>query len=262
VKLVGTWKPSPAGSSAPAVLFLHAFSRERREVAELADELAARGFSTLALAFLAATNVVLMANHLLVQWIALEATTIATAFLVGHHRTPRSLEAAWKYVILGSVGVAIALLGIVLIVSSAACFGTMDTTLRYLGAFIGIALMLWLRFAMHALAMTAWIAAGGVSMPARNAWSCMSRAAAMRSRRKARFFKLSAQAFGSPELMSALSQLDGNLRSLRPGEDWGGSEQFDGEQGVGLGDGTGVGEVLEAEQRVVGIRGRRGRRRR
>jgi drug/metabolite transporter (DMT)-like permease len=51
------------------------------------------------------------------------------------------------------------LLGIVLIVSSAACFGTMDTTLRYLGAFIGIALMLWLRFAMHALAMTAWIAA-------------------------------------------------------------------------------------------------------
>jgi len=49
VKLVATWKPSPAGSSAPAVLLLHAFSRERREVASLADELAARGFSTLAL---------------------------------------------------------------------------------------------------------------------------------------------------------------------------------------------------------------------
>ena len=51
------------------------------------------------------------------------------------------------------------LVGIALIVSAAACFGTMDTTLRYLGAFIGIALMLWLRFAMHAAAMTAWIAA-------------------------------------------------------------------------------------------------------
>jgi alpha-beta hydrolase superfamily lysophospholipase len=49
VKLVATWKPSPVGSSAPAVLLLHAFSRERREVAELADELATRGFSTLAL---------------------------------------------------------------------------------------------------------------------------------------------------------------------------------------------------------------------
>ncbi len=49
VKLVATWKPSPAGPSAPAVLLLHAFSRERREVSSLADELAARGFSTLAL---------------------------------------------------------------------------------------------------------------------------------------------------------------------------------------------------------------------
>lgn len=49
VRLVATWKPSPAGPSAPAVLLLHAFSRERREVAFLADELAARGFSTLAL---------------------------------------------------------------------------------------------------------------------------------------------------------------------------------------------------------------------
>ena len=36
------------------------------------------------------------------------------------------------------------------------------------------------------------------------------------------------------------SQLDANLQSLRPGEDWGGSERFDGEQGLGLGDGTGV----------------------
>ncbi len=51
---------------------------------------------------------------------------------------------------------------------------------------------------------------------------------------------LAAQAFGSPELMQSLSQLDDNLRALRPGEDWGGSEEFDGEQGLGLGDGTGV----------------------
>jgi uncharacterized protein with von Willebrand factor type A (vWA) domain len=51
---------------------------------------------------------------------------------------------------------------------------------------------------------------------------------------------LAAQAFGSPELMQGLSQLDDNLRALRPGEDWGGSEEFGGEQGLGLGDGTGV----------------------
>ena len=52
--------------------------------------------------------------------------------------------------------------------------------------------------------------------------------------------ELSAQAFGSPELMQSLNQLDANLQSLRPGEDWGGSERMDGEQGLGLGDGTGV----------------------
>ncbi len=51
---------------------------------------------------------------------------------------------------------------------------------------------------------------------------------------------LAQQAFGSPGLMGSLSRLDANLRALRPGEDWGGSERMDGEQGLGLGDGTGV----------------------
>ena len=52
--------------------------------------------------------------------------------------------------------------------------------------------------------------------------------------------ELSAQAFGSPQLMEQLSQLDANLQALRPGEDWGGSERFEGQEGLGLGDGTGV----------------------
>ena len=59
--------------------------------------------------------------------------------------------------------------------------------------------------------------------------------------------ELSAQAFGSPELAQSLAQLGANLQALRPGEDWGGSEQFGegrggqpGQQGLGLGDGTGV----------------------
>lgn len=59
--------------------------------------------------------------------------------------------------------------------------------------------------------------------------------------------ELSAQAFGSPELMASLDRLDANLQALRPGEDWSGSEQFGEGQfgegqgtGLGLGDGTGV----------------------
>ncbi len=51
---------------------------------------------------------------------------------------------------------------------------------------------------------------------------------------------LSASAFGSPALQEALGQLDANLQALRPGEDWDGAEQFGGDQGLGLGDGTGV----------------------
>ncbi len=52
--------------------------------------------------------------------------------------------------------------------------------------------------------------------------------------------QLSAQAFGSPVLMQQMAQLDDNLQSLRPGEDWDGSQQFEGEEGLGLGDGTGA----------------------
>jgi uncharacterized protein with von Willebrand factor type A (vWA) domain len=57
---------------------------------------------------------------------------------------------------------------------------------------------------------------------------------------------LSAQAFGSPELMAALGELDANLQALRPGEDWSGAEQFDGTEPLGLGDGTGAFQDLAA----------------
>jgi uncharacterized protein with von Willebrand factor type A (vWA) domain len=62
----------------------------------------------------------------------------------------------------------------------------------------------------------------------------------MSAEQREELMQLSQQAFGSPELMESLSELDANLQSLRPGEDWGGSEQMGGEQGLGLGDGTGV----------------------
>ncbi len=63
----------------------------------------------------------------------------------------------------------------------------------------------------------------------------------MSAEQRAELMQLSAQAFGSPALMDQLNRLDANLMGLRPGEDWGGSEQFgEGDQGLGLGDGTGV----------------------
>jgi drug/metabolite transporter (DMT)-like permease len=51
------------------------------------------------------------------------------------------------------------LLGIALVVAAATCFATMDTTVRYIGATFGIAIVLFMRYALHALAMTLWIGA-------------------------------------------------------------------------------------------------------
>lgn len=53
----------------------------------------------------------LTANNLGMMWAAVEATTLASAFAVGFYGKPHSLEAAWKYMIIGSVGLAFALLG-------------------------------------------------------------------------------------------------------------------------------------------------------
>lgn len=62
----------------------------------------------------------------------------------------------------------------------------------------------------------------------------------MSAEQRDELMSLSAQAFGSPQLMAQLDQLDSSLRALRPGEDWTGSERFEGQEGLGLGDGTGV----------------------
>ncbi len=83
----------------------------------------------LALLFLGAMSLAVLADNLGVLWIAVEATTIATAFMVGHHRTRRAIEAAWKYVVLGSVGVAIAFLGVVLLYAATRSAG--DPTLSW-----------------------------------------------------------------------------------------------------------------------------------
>lgn len=81
-------------------------------------------YTALVCLFLAAMSLAVLADNLGVLWVAIEATTITTAFLVGHHRGQRALEAAWKYVVLGSVGVAIAFLGIVLLYAASVAAGT------------------------------------------------------------------------------------------------------------------------------------------
>ncbi|MBM3267679.1 MAG: NADH dehydrogenase FAD-containing subunit [Candidatus Sericytochromatia bacterium] len=67
-------------------------------------------FTGCLLLFLAAMNLMACSHHLGMLWIAMEATTLASAPLIYFHRHHRSLEASWKYLIICSVGIAIALL--------------------------------------------------------------------------------------------------------------------------------------------------------
>jgi len=70
------------------------------------------------LLFLSTMTMVTLSDHIMVMWIAIEATTLASAPLIYTHRSAASLEATWKYVLICSVGIALALLGSVFITLS------------------------------------------------------------------------------------------------------------------------------------------------
>jgi hydrogenase-4 component F len=74
----------------------------------------ARRFGALWFGSLAAMTLVLLSNNLGILWVGVETTTLVTAFLICLHKTPESLEATWKYLIVCSVGVAFAFMGILL----------------------------------------------------------------------------------------------------------------------------------------------------
>nr|MBF0222460.1 hydrogenase [Desulfobulbaceae bacterium] len=61
--------------------------------------------------FLATMSMVALSDHIIVLWVAVEATTLVSAPLIFLHRTKEALEATWKYVLICSVGIALALLG-------------------------------------------------------------------------------------------------------------------------------------------------------
>jgi len=65
--------------------------------------------------FLLAMVAVLLAENLGLMWVAVEATTLASALLVGFYRTEHAVEAAWKYLMLCTVGITLALFGVLLI---------------------------------------------------------------------------------------------------------------------------------------------------
>ena len=74
-----------------------------------------RSYFALVHAFVATMVVTVLADNLGVLWIAMEGTTITSAVLVGFHGHQHGLEAAWKYIIVTTIGISFGLFGTVLV---------------------------------------------------------------------------------------------------------------------------------------------------
>jgi hydrogenase-4 component F len=91
--------------------------------ARRASPRAAAKHSALVQLFLSAMAAAVLAASLGLVWVAIEGTTIITAFLVGQRKTRQAVEAAWKYVMICSTGIALALLGLLVLNAAAAHAG-------------------------------------------------------------------------------------------------------------------------------------------
>ncbi|MBF0101559.1 MAG: hydrogenase [Desulfobacterales bacterium] len=90
-------------------------------------------FTAAMLCFLSTMSMVALADHFMVFWIAIEATTLSSAPLIFIYRTRKSLEATLKYLVICSVGIALALLGSLLIrVSTELCDKTIPFTFSHI----------------------------------------------------------------------------------------------------------------------------------
>jgi hydrogenase-4 component F len=96
----------------------------------LRPEQPARLFTASLLAFLGMLSLSVLAQHLGLMWVAVEACTLSSAPLVYFNQNRRSLEATWKYLLIGSVGIALALLGSYFL-SYSALKGGMSTSLFF-----------------------------------------------------------------------------------------------------------------------------------
>ncbi|WP_243295551.1 proton-conducting transporter membrane subunit [Geothrix mesophila] len=89
-----------------------------------------RVLATCLLGFLGLASLLAQARHPGIAWVAMETTTLVSAPLIYFNHNRRSLEAAWKYLVIGSVGIALALLG-TLFIAYAAHMGGLEEPLRY-----------------------------------------------------------------------------------------------------------------------------------
>ena len=89
-----------------------------------------RVFCVCFLSALSTMTLVVWSHHLGLMWVAMETTTLVTAPLIYFNRTRQSIEATWKYMMVGSVGIALALLG-TFFLAYAALHGGVESSLTF-----------------------------------------------------------------------------------------------------------------------------------
>ena len=97
-----------------AAIFSASYIAHELETGRLTPPLL-RFYHALYQAMIGAMNLALVANNIGLIWVGVEVATLSTVMMVGIYRTPEAVEAAWKYFILGSVGIALAFFGTILI---------------------------------------------------------------------------------------------------------------------------------------------------
>jgi hydrogenase-4 component F len=89
-------------------------------------------FTAALLLFLFSMTLAILSQHIGLFWMAVEATTLSSAPLICYHRSAQTLEAAWKYLLICSVGIAMALIGnIALMVATSFDPALTDTSLAF-----------------------------------------------------------------------------------------------------------------------------------
>lgn len=83
-----------------------------------------RQFYTLFHLFLASMFLAIFTTHPVLMWIAVEATTLSTIFLISFYGKPNTVEAAWKFFIINSVALLLGFLGTLIFVATSAHFGS------------------------------------------------------------------------------------------------------------------------------------------
>jgi hydrogenase-4 component F len=101
-----------------------------------------RFYHALYQALMLAFNLALLSNNMGVLWVAIELATLITVVMVGIYRTHGAIEAAWKYFILASVGIALALFGTILVYMAA------EPTIG-----VGLNAMVWTDLVAHAASL-------------------------------------------------------------------------------------------------------------